>query len=140
MSEAAEPGRAAGGPTGGSADGQARRNPTLLRSTGSMAVPTLISRITGFVKLVLVVAVLGPAVGMLATRYPERRIHMAFGIVATVSALWALVILWPGHAPLWLIVALVIGIAANGPGGALSIVPISQLSFLNRNGQPTNGN
>jgi hypothetical protein len=27
-----------------------------------------------------------------------------------------------------------------GPGGALSIVPISQLSFLNRNGQPTNGN
>ncbi len=65
--------------------------------------------------------VLGPVVGMLATRHPERRIHMAFGIVATVSALWGVVILWPGHAPLWLIVALVVGIAANGPGGALSL-------------------
>jgi hypothetical protein len=38
---------------------------------------------------------------------------------ATVTA-WTVVLLWPGHAPLWLLVLLVLVLATNGPGSMIA--------------------
>jgi hypothetical protein len=33
--------------------------------------------------------------------------------------MWTVVLVWPGRAPLWLLVVLVLSMAANGPGSAI---------------------
>ena len=43
------------------------------------------------------------------TRYPFSRSTLILGIVASIAAVWAVVLLWPGRAPLWLLVVLVCG-------------------------------
>src|SRR5699024_7591489 len=43
------------------ADASDGKRPSVLASTGSMAIATLISRVTGFFKILLTAAVLGPA-------------------------------------------------------------------------------
>lgn len=79
--------------------------------------------VTGGLMTVYVVAQLlfGPLFGGLVQRRPDRRIHLAFTIVAAISLPWAAVLLWPGRAPMWLLVLLVIGIGTSGPGAALSL-------------------
>jgi MFS family permease len=58
----------------------------------------------------------GPLMGTLAGRWPLRRSAMVFGIVGASAAIWTLLLLWPGRAPLWLLVLLVVVLASNGPG------------------------
>ncbi|MBO3745872.1 MFS transporter [Streptosporangiaceae bacterium NEAU-GS5] len=73
--------------------------------------------------LLTVLAVLGmacgPLVGYLAGRFPSRRSWMVFVIVGSTATAWTAVLLWPGKAPLWLLVVLVVALAANGPGSVL---------------------
>jgi sugar phosphate permease len=58
----------------------------------------------------------GPILGILTARYPLRRSSLVLGIVAAMGIAWAVVLLWPGPPPVWMIVILLLVIAVGGPG------------------------
>jgi MFS family permease len=66
--------------------------------------------------LVVVAMVVGPVLGHLVGRFPYRRSVPVLAIVLSSAGAWALVLAWPGRAPLPLLVLLVVALAANGPG------------------------
>jgi MFS family permease len=63
--------------------------------------------------------VIGPVLGLLSARYPLRRSNLVLGIVLVMGLVWAVVLAWPGHPPLWLIVLLILVVAAGGPGSLI---------------------
>lgn len=69
--------------------------------------------------LTLVGLVCSVAIGSLVSRYPFHRTRLALVIVGLSAAVWTVVLVWPGRAPLWLLVVLVLSMAANGPGSAI---------------------
>ncbi|MDP5181993.1 MFS transporter [Blastococcus sp. BMG 814] len=69
--------------------------------------------------LVLVGMGVGPALGRLCARWPLRRSVLVFGILAATASAWTLVLLWPGRAPLPLLVLLVVVLGTNGPGSMI---------------------
>jgi MFS family permease len=69
--------------------------------------------------LVVAGMVIGPLLGTLAGRWPLRRSVLVLGVVAGSALAWAVVLAWPGHAPLGVLVLLVLVLAANGPGSIL---------------------
>ena len=69
--------------------------------------------------LVLVGMGVGPLLGRLCGRWPLRRSVLVFGILAATAAVWTVVLLWPGRAPLPLLVALVVVLGTNGPGSMI---------------------
>ena len=69
--------------------------------------------------LVVVAMVVGPVLGHFAGRWPLRRSLPVLAIVLSTAGMWTLVLLWPGRAPLALLVVLVIVLGANGPGSML---------------------
>lgn len=60
--------------------------------------------------------VTSPLVGAFVTRWPYSRSTLILWIVVSIMAVWAVVLLWPGRAPLWLLVVLVMVLAVGGPG------------------------
>ena len=58
----------------------------------------------------------GPVVAAFTARVPFRRSQLVLGIVVAITTTWAVVLLWPGPAPLWLLVVLVVVTAVGGPG------------------------
>jgi MFS family permease len=66
--------------------------------------------------LVLVSLVFGPFLGHLVGRFPLRRSVPVLAIVVSSASAWTLVLLWPGRAPLPVLVLLVVVLATNGPG------------------------
>ena len=69
--------------------------------------------------LVVAGALVGPVVGALAARWPQRRSALVVAVVGVSAAAWTAVLAWPGRAPLWLLVVLVLALATNGPGSLL---------------------
>ena len=69
--------------------------------------------------LVLVGMVVGPLFGRLCARWPLRRSDLVFGILAATVSTWTVVLLWPGRAPLPLLVLLVVVLGTNGPGSMI---------------------
>ncbi|WP_369135308.1 nitrate/nitrite transporter [Modestobacter sp. I12A-02662] len=69
--------------------------------------------------LVVVGMGFGPLVGRLCAQWPLRRSNLVFGILAVTAAVWTAVLLWPGRAPLWLLVLLVVVLGTNGPGSMI---------------------
>ena len=69
--------------------------------------------------LVLVGMAFGPLLGRLVARWPLRRSDLVFGILGVTAIMWTVVLLWPGRAPLWLLVVLVLVLATNGPGSMI---------------------
>lgn len=63
--------------------------------------------------------VAGPVVAALTARLPYRRSQLVLAIVGAVAGVWAVVLLWPGPAPRWLLVLLVVVTALGGPGSAV---------------------
>lgn len=61
----------------------------------------------------------GPLLGYLAGRFPMRRSWMVLTVVGATAGAWTLVLLWPGHAPLWTLGLLMLALATNGPGSVL---------------------
>jgi sugar phosphate permease len=57
----------------------------------------------------------GPVLGWLVGKYPFHRSHLVVGVAAAIAVAWAVVLLWPGTAPLWLLVVLVLVVGAGGP-------------------------
>ena len=60
--------------------------------------------------------VTSPLVGGFVTRWPYSRSTLILWIVGSIMTVWAVVLLWPGRAPLWLLVVLVVVLAVGGPG------------------------
>lgn len=61
------------------------------------------------------VVVSGLVLSWLTARHPYHRSHLVLGVVAPIVASWTAVLLWPGPAPMWLLVVLVLTMAAGGP-------------------------
>ena len=57
--------------------------------------------------------------GALTARYPLRRSNLIFGVLILTIVVWTVVLLWPGAAPLPVIVVLVLTLAAYGPASAV---------------------
>ena len=66
--------------------------------------------------LVVAALAIGPLVGQLAGRWPYRRSIPTLTVVAGSAAMWAVVLAWPGRAPLPVLVLLILALAGNGPG------------------------
>jgi sugar phosphate permease len=60
--------------------------------------------------------VTSPLIGGFATKYPFSRSTLILGIVGAIMTVWGVVLLWPGQAPLPLLVVLVVVTAVGGPG------------------------
>jgi MFS family permease len=78
---------------------------------------------TAALLLTLLVAVgmgVGPLLGRLCGRFPLRRSNLVFTILISTAAMWTVVLLWPGRAPLWLLVLLVVVLSTNGPGSMIA--------------------
>src|SRR6185312_6365809 len=74
----------------------------------------------GLLTLLVVVGMgVGPVLGRLCGRWPLRRSVLVFTILGLTASVWTVVLLWPGRAPLWLLVLLVVVLATNGPGSMI---------------------
>lgn len=71
--------------------------------------------------IVAVVAglVAGPLLGLMTARFPLRRSNLVIAIVAMMGVVWAVVLLWPGVPPTWLLIVLLIAIGIGGPGSLI---------------------
>jgi MFS family permease len=68
---------------------------------------------------VLVSLVFGPLFGGAVARHPLRRSTLAIGIIVGIMAAWLLVLLWPGRAPLPVLVVLMVMVAIGGPASMI---------------------
>lgn len=63
--------------------------------------------------------VMAPVVGDATRRHPLRRSWLVLTVVAGAATSWGVVLVWPGSAPVALLVVLVVVIAAGGPGSMI---------------------
>lgn len=68
---------------------------------------------------VVVSMLAAPFIGVLVERHPLRRSWLVLGIVGLGAAAWTVVLAWPGPAPVWVLVLLVVSIAVGGPGAMI---------------------
>lgn len=61
----------------------------------------------------------GPLIGVLVQRHPLRRSWLVLGVIGVTASAWALVLCWPGHAPLPVLVLLVLALGLGGPGSMI---------------------
>jgi MFS family permease len=64
---------------------------------------------------------IGPTLGLLTSRHPLRRSWLVLGVIAAEATVWTAVLLQPGPAPLWLLILLIVVLAAAGPGSMVGI-------------------
>lgn len=69
--------------------------------------------------LVVVSIVGGPLIGALTQRHPLRRSTLVLLIIATIVVPLVALVLWPGPAPMWLLIVLVSGFSIGGPGSSV---------------------
>jgi len=75
------------------------------------------SAASGLLIVMTVTAVVtSPMIGAFVTRWPYSRSTLILWIVGSIMTVWAVVLVWPGRAPLWLLVVLVVVLAVGGPG------------------------
>jgi nitrate/nitrite transporter NarK len=70
--------------------------------------------------LAVAAVALGPTIGLVMTRHPFLRSLIAIGITGVTMAVWTAVLLWPGPAPMWLLVVLVTMIPANSVSAVMA--------------------
>jgi MFS family permease len=61
-----------------------------------------------------------PFVGVTVERHPLRRSWVVLGVVTVTVVAWTLVLAWPGTAPVWVLVFLVLAMALGGPGSLIA--------------------
>lgn len=69
--------------------------------------------------MVLAVMAAGPTLGWLVGNHPWHRSTMVLTIVSSIVGVWTAVLLWPGHAPTWLLVVLVVVVGVGGPASMI---------------------
>jgi sugar phosphate permease len=75
---------------------------------------------SGLITLLVVASlVLGQVFGVLLVRRPEVRYPLALGVVVASVISWAVVLSWPGDAPLWLLVVHILVLGTNMPGSMI---------------------
>lgn len=79
-------------------------------ATGAAALLTLITATA---------IVFGPLLGLLSARYPYRRSNIVLGIVIAMAVAWTVLLAWPGHPPLWLVIVMLVVVAVGGPGSLI---------------------
>lgn len=75
----------------------------------------------GLLLSLMVVAVMlsGPVLGVLVSRHPWHRSTVVLTIVSSIVAVWTVVLAWPGQAPMWLLVVLMIVVGIGGPAAMI---------------------
>ncbi|GAB2619051.1 MFS transporter [Paractinoplanes abujensis] len=68
---------------------------------------------------VLVGMAAGPMIGLLVQRHPLRRSWLVLGVIAANAGGWGLVLAWPGHAPMPVLVVLIVALGLGGPGSMI---------------------
>ncbi len=66
--------------------------------------------------MTLAAMISGPVLGSIVARHPYHRSRLVLGIVGSIATVWAVVLLWPGTAPLPVLLVLVVVTALGGPG------------------------
>ena len=61
----------------------------------------------------------GPVLGYLAGRYVFHRSRIALSVVALAAGAWTVVLLWPGPAPLPVLIGFVVALAPSGPASMI---------------------
>ncbi len=69
--------------------------------------------------LVVTQMVGGPLVGGFIARNPWQRSTVVLSIVSAIMTTWAVVLLWPGDAPVWMLSIMVIATGLGGPGSMI---------------------
>ncbi|GAB3863719.1 MFS transporter [Nocardioides maradonensis] len=71
----------------------------------------------GSLLTVLVVATIasGPVMGWVVGSHPWHRSSVSLGVVAAIAVMWTVVLTWPGHAPLAVLVLLIVITGIGGP-------------------------
>ena len=69
--------------------------------------------------MVLSVMTAGPVLGWRITVQPWHRSTLVLSIVLAIVAAWTAVLAWPGDAPLWLLVVLVVVVGVGGPASMI---------------------
>jgi MFS family permease len=64
---------------------------------------------------------IGPVLGVLATRHPLRRSWLVLGVIAAEAMTWTAVLIRSDPAPMWLLIMLIVVLAAAGPGSMVGI-------------------
>jgi predicted MFS family arabinose efflux permease len=63
----------------------------------------------------------GPLVGRYAARFPFYRSWIVLAVIGGAAFMWTVVLLWPGQAPIPVLILLVVVLAAGGPGSMLGL-------------------
>lgn len=87
--------------------------------------------------LIAATAVSGPVIGVLVGRRPFHRSTMVLVILGGLIVAWAVVLLCPGPAPLWLLVVLVCAIGIGGPGSMVAFDLVRTFNPPGRHGSAT---
>lgn len=69
--------------------------------------------------MVLSIMGAGPLLGAFISRHPWHRSSIVIGIVLSIAAAWSVVLVWPGDAPLALLVLLVVVAGTGGPASMI---------------------
>ncbi|CAM3330820.1 MFS transporter [Nocardioides dubius] len=74
------------------------------------------------VLLVMVASVLvvGIVIAKLIERFPFYRSLLVFAVVVAIATVWAVVLLWPGQSPLWLLLVMGVVTAVGGPASMVA--------------------
>jgi MFS family permease len=79
----------------------------------------------------------GPLIGVLVQRHPLRRSWLVLGVVGVNAVGWAVVLAWPGRAPLPILVLLVLALGLGGPGSMIGFEFARTFNPPNRLGTAT---
>lgn len=77
--------------------------------------------VAGALLSLIIVAVVasGPVLGWIVGNHPWHRSTVALTTIAAMVASWTAVLAWPGEAPLWLLVVLVVACGCGGPASMI---------------------
>ncbi|MEY4742647.1 MAG: hypothetical protein RL672_1397 [Actinomycetota bacterium] len=85
---------------------------------GEGLTPAFASALLG--SFVAIGFVVGPLMSQVCAVRPDLRAPLALGVAGSILAVWAAVLLWPGQAPLWLLIVLVLVIGSGGPASMIA--------------------
>jgi MFS family permease len=78
-----------------------------------------------------------PFLGVMVQRHPLRRSWLVLAVVGLNAGMWTVVLAWPGPAPVWLLVLLVVSLALGGPGSLIAFDYARTFNPPNRLGTAT---
>lgn len=81
--------------------------------------------------------VVGPLLGRQVALRPYHRSTMAMTLVALIVGVWTVVLLWPGPAPLWLLITLMVVMGSGGPASLVGFDLARTFNPTHRHGSAT---